>query len=361
VSQSGLQLSVIVPARNASSTLGTVLGAIRASKLPPNSYEIIVVDDCSGDTTAAVAARHADVLVRLNGRIAGPAYARNRGAEVARGEVIAFVDVDVLVAPDTLPRMLNALNASPTLAAVSASRDDDNKAPNFVTEYWNLLLRFGEERYSAGRAHFASGCGAVRREVLESVGKYDEWRFATGCLESLELGQRLHEAGHDVQLDPSIKVTHLTEWTVGAVCREVWRRSVLLARSLGYQRTRAMVPGEVVFTLSRALTPIVAIGATLSLAAAFLPSLYVSSEMVVAVAALLLANHSMHSFFAKSRGIGFAVAAAPLHLCVQGVSAVALCAGWILRDAVGDIVPDATTQAYSEVGLHTWPPIPRRP
>jgi len=361
VSLPQLRLSVIVPARNAASTLGTVLTAVRASQLPPNSYEIIVVDDCSGDASAAIGARYADVVVRLNGRVAGPAYARNRGAEVARGEVIAFVDADVIVAPDTLPRMLAALDTSPTLGGVSASHDDEKEAPNFVTEYWNLLLRFGEERYAAGRAHFASGCGAVRREVLESVGKYDEWRFATGCLESLELGRRLHEAGHDVLLDPALKVSHLTRWTLGSVCREVWSRSVLLARSLGYQRTRALIPGEVVFTLSRALTPIVAIGATLSLAAAFLPGLYVSSETAVALAVLLLANHSMHGFFAKSRGVGFAVAAAPIHLCVQGVSAVALCAGWILRDAVGDIVPDATTQAYSEVGLQTWPPIPRRP
>jgi hypothetical protein len=76
---------------------------------------------------------------------------------------------------------------------------------------------------------------------------------------------------------------------------------------------------------------------------------------------VLLINLPLHRFYAKGRGIGFAILSAPLHICVQVVSAVALCTGWILRDVLGDVSPDATTQAYSEVGLEVWPPVPRRP
>jgi hypothetical protein len=47
-------------------------------------------------------------------------------------------------------------------------------------------------------------------------------------------------------------------------------------------------------------------------------------------------------------------------LFAQAVAGVALCAGWVLRDVFGDASPDATTQAYSEVGLETWPPVPRK-
>jgi hypothetical protein len=49
-----------------------------------------------------------------------------------------------------------------------------------------------------------------------------------------------------------------------------------------------------------------------------------------------------------------------LHIFVQIVAAIALCTGWVLRDVFGDVSPDATTQAYSEVGLEIWPPVPRR-
>jgi len=355
-----LSVSVVVPVRNAAHTLGKVLAALRASELPRASYEVIVVDDSSSDGSAAIAARHADTVIRLNGRVCGPAYARNRGAELARAEVVFFLDPDVVVPSDALPRMLATLATHPSLDAVSASQGESAGAPNFASQYWNLLLRFGEQRHARPFGSFTGGCVAVRRTAFLSAGMYDEWRFGTASLESLEFGQRLHGTGHNTLRDPALEVTRLTQWTVASICREVWQRSVLLARSLGFQRTRVDEPSEVVFTLSRTLTPALAVVATLTLAGAFLPHPYIASETGIALGAVLLSNFSIHRFYANARGIGFAIAAAPLHLCVQIVSAIALCTGWALRDAVGDVLPDATTQAYSEVGLQVWPPVPRR-
>lgn len=355
-----LPLSVVVPIRDAGSTLREVLAAIRASELPRASYEIIVVDDGSTDTSVGIAARYADTVVKLSGRASGPGYARNRGVELARGDVIAFVDGDVAVRPDTLPRMLATLAERPDLDAVSASHDELPGASNFISQYWNLLLRFGEQRYSGRCAQFAPGCGAVRRSAFLSAGMYDEWRFATACLENVELGERLLAAGKGVLLSSELKVTHLKQWNLSAVCREVWGRSRLLARSLGYARMRAAAPSEVVFTLSRMLTPAIALVGTLLLAAAFVPP-SPGVKAIVAMIVLLLTNLPLHRFYTRARGFGFAMLSAPLHICVQIVSVAALCTGWILRDVLGDVSPDATTQAYSEVGLEVWPPVPRRP
>ena len=350
----------MVSVRDSGSTLREVLAAIRASDLPRGSYEIIVVDDASSDSSVAIAARYADTVVKLSGRESGPAYARNRGVELARGEVVAFVDGDVVVRPVTLPQMLATLAERPDVDAVSASRDENSGAPNFISQYWNLLLRFGEQRHSGRCAQFASGCGAVRRSAFLSAGMYDEWRFGTACLESVELGDRLLGAGNGVVLSSELKVTHLKQWDLRSVCQEVWGRSTLLARSLGYFRMSAAAPSDVVFTLSRTLIPTVALLGTLLLAAAFVPSPRAGARTGMAVLALLLTNFPVYRFYARARGFGFAMVAAPLHILVQGVAAVALCIGWILRDVLGDVSPDATTQAYSEVGLEVWPPVPRR-
>jgi glycosyltransferase involved in cell wall biosynthesis len=355
-----LPLSVVVSARDSASTLGRTLAAILASALPRDSYEIIVVDDVSSDGSVAIAARYADTVVKLNGRRCGPAYARNRGVELVRGRHIAFVDGDVVVRPDTLPKMLATLVERPGIDAVSASHDETSGATNFVSQYWNLLLRFGEERHAGRCAQFAVGCGMIRREVFLSAGMYDEWRFATACLENVELGERLRQAGHGVLLSSEVRVAHLRHWDLGSVCEEVWRRSRLLARSLGYLRMSAAVPSEVVFTLTRTLTPAIALLGTLSLAAAFLPPPHAATRGGVVLAALLLTNLPLHRFYLRSRGLAFAVASAPLHIFAQLVAAVALCTGWILRDVFGDTSPDATTQAYSEVGLEMWPPVRRR-
>jgi GT2 family glycosyltransferase len=356
----GLLLSVIVSTLNSRSTLPQVLAAIRGSDLPRKSYEIIVVDDASIDGSAAIAARYADTVVKLTGHSAGPAYARNRGVELASGDVIAFVDGDVVIRPDTLPRLLAILLERPDIDAVSASRNESGGAPNFVSQYWNLLLSFGEQRHSGRCAQFAPGCGVVRRAAFLSAGMYDEWRFDTASMESVELGERLLGAGHGVILSSELTVTHLKQWDFRSVCQEVWHRSSVLARSLGYLRMSAAAPGEVVFTLCRTLIPAVALLGTLLLAAAFVPAPHPSAKFGVALAALLLTNLPVHIFYATTRGFWFATLSAPLHVFVQIVAAIALCTGWVLRDVFGDVSPDATTQAYSEVGLEIWPPVPRR-
>jgi len=161
-------------------------------------------------------------------------------------------------------------------------------------------------------------------------------------------------------LSSELKVTHLKHWDFGSVCQEVWERSRLLARSLGYSRMSVAAPSEVVFTLSRALMPAAALLATLMLAAAFVPPPHVAAKGGIALLALLLTNLPLNRFFASARGLGFAIVSAPLHIFVQIVALAALCTGWILRDVCGDVSPDATTQAYSEVGLDIWPPVPRR-
>ena len=353
-------ISVVVPVRNGTATLGRSLSAIVASDTPRGDFEIIVVDDASSDASATIAARYADTVVRLPGRGSGPAYARNRGAELARGDIIAFLDADVMIRRDTLALTLKIFGEYPGLDAISATHDAQPAAPNFLSQYWNLLLHFGEKEHGGLGANFASGYGVIRRSTLVSAGMYDEWRFKTACVEGLELGQRLERAGHDVLLSPDLQVTHLRHWDLRAVSREVWNRSVLLSRSLGYSRTRASVPSEVVFTLSRATIPALAVVAIVALSAAFLPDPQWPVKGALAFAAILLTNFPLLRFYARERGPGFAALAAPVHLLFQSVGAAGLCVGWLMRDAVGDPLPDATTQAYAEVGLETWPPVPRQ-
>ncbi|HMI48377.1 MAG TPA: glycosyltransferase family 2 protein [Gemmatimonadaceae bacterium] len=352
-------LSVIVPVREGNATLARALNAILASELPRDSYELIVVDDASSDSSPELAARYADTVVRLTARKSGAAYARNRGAELAKGEFLAFVDADVMVRPDTLPRMLTMLADHPELDAVSASHDHAAGAENIVSQYWNLLLRFGEQRHAGTSGNVASPCAIIRRDVFHSAGMYDEWRFETERLEGIEFAQRLEESGRSVFSSRDIPITGLKQWNLLSLCREVWGRSALLARSLGYQRTRVAVPSDVVFTLSRALAPAFAVLCFLVISAAFVPTPNATIKAAIVLLGAIALNFPAYLSFARARGILFAFVVAPLHILMQAVNGLGLCAGWVLRDAVGDREPDATTQAYAEVGVEIWPPVPR--
>lgn len=354
-----IPLSVIVSTRDSAGTLKPVLKAIRGGKLPASSYELIVVDDASADGSVAIAARYADTVVKLSGQQSGPAYSRNRGVELARGEIVVFVDADVVVEAETFLRMLAILAERPDVDAVSASHEGGG-ASNFTSRYWNSLLWFGDQRHSAAGAQFAPACGAVRRRAFLAAGMYDEWRFATASLEGIELGERLLAKGGAGLLTTQLRVSHLRRWSFSSLCREVWGRGEMLARSLGYSRTSALAPSEVIFTLSRSLTPAIALVGTLLLAGAFVYPPHAAAATAMAVSVLLIANLPVHRFYARSEGLIFAIASAPLHLMVQIVAGAALCNGWLLRYLVGDVSRDAKTQAYSEVGLEIWPPVPRR-
>ena len=352
-------LSVVVAVCDGVSTLCRALQAIVDSNLPRDSFELIVVDDASVDGSAAIAARYADTVIRLSARRTGLAYARNRGAEIARADAVAFVDQDVEVRADTFSRMLRSLREHPGLDAISAVRSANPAGQGFISRYWGLLMHYGDARHTGVGGNFGSGCGMIRRSALVESRMFDEWRFGQGTLEGLELGQRLVSQGHDVLLTAGIEVTQLKRWNIGGVLRETFTRSSLLSRSLGYMPTRRSAPGDVVFTLSRAAAPLLAAVSIFGLSASFLPHHDWRISAGIALGIVIVTNARILQTFARERGLLFAILALPVHLVSQAVCVTGLCSGWLMRDAVGDRLPDAATQAYAEVGVEMWPPVPR--
>ena len=92
-------ISVVIPVRNGSEHIDKCLRGFKGSTY--EQYEVIVVDDASTDGTAEVAERAGAKVLRLKEQ-SGPAAARNRGAEEAQGDIILFVDADVVINQDTI-------------------------------------------------------------------------------------------------------------------------------------------------------------------------------------------------------------------------------------------------------------------
>ena len=109
-------VSVIVPVRNGASFLPGAVASIQAQNYP--ALEIIVVDDGSTDDIQDVVARLPAAIRYVRQEPSGPAAARNRGIREARGELIAFLDVDDLWPADNLNIMVDTMSASPKLDVV---------------------------------------------------------------------------------------------------------------------------------------------------------------------------------------------------------------------------------------------------
>ncbi len=89
-----VRISVIVPTYNEEKIVGKCLKAIRAQNF--RDYELIVVDGHSKDNTATMAGKYADKIIFDKGRGAGAA--RNLAARHAKGQIVAFIDADTIVA-----------------------------------------------------------------------------------------------------------------------------------------------------------------------------------------------------------------------------------------------------------------------
>ena len=166
-----LRVSVIVPVFNGARTIEDCLDAILGSSRLAD--ECIVVDDASTDgTSALVTARPGVTLIRSSAR-KGPAVARNKGAAHATGDILVFVDADVLLHPDTLARAISVLENDPGLAAVFGSYDDQPAHPSFLSQYRNLFHHWVHQTGNTESATIWSGCGAVRSDVFLASGGFD--------------------------------------------------------------------------------------------------------------------------------------------------------------------------------------------
>lgn len=355
-------LSVVVPAHNGERVLRETLSALLASDLSRPLWELVVVDDASTDRTAAVAAEYADLVVRLGGRARGPAYARNRGVEASRGDVVVFVDADVVVHADTLGRMARAFAADAGMAALFGSYDAEPRAPGLVSRFRNLLHHHVHQCGAGEAETFWAGCGAVRREVLLEVGMMDAWHFARPQIEDIELGRRLRRHGHRIVLAPEVQCTHLKRWTLrNMVVTDFkdrgtpWMRLLLREGAAGAPATLNLKRAE------KACTGLVAFTSLALVAAVALGSIAAAALALAAVGGVAALNARFYRFLLRQCGVRFALASLPLHLIFYFTGGVAAIVGIVLHLQRRIPAPPRAALAEYQRQRRAWPPPADRP
>lgn len=354
-------LSVIVPAHNAAGILPRSLGALRNSDLARDRWELVVVDDGSADETSLIAARYADTVVTLPGRPHGPAYARNRGFEVTRGDVIVFIDADCVVHSDTLSRFAAFFTENPDVGAAFGSYDTKPPASGVISQYRNLIHHYVHHRNAGDVETFWAGAGGIRREVFAEVGMYDEWHYSRPQIEDIELGARIRNLGRRIVLVPSIQVTHLKKWTLSALIRTDLRdRGIPWARLLMHRGAMMSTVSLNLRWSEKANTILVWLAILFVLAAPVVRSLAPLWVALGCIAIVIVTNVPLWAFFGRVRGPIFAVLVMPAHLMYYLLNGISFGVGLLLQNLIGPPLRDPTTSAYDEVGVERWPPVPTR-
>lgn len=210
-------LSVIVPVWNGADQIGPCLEALRTQDAPVGSFEVIVVDNGSTDTTAEIARTFAGVIVAQE-PLPGSYRARNVGVALARGEWLLFTDADCIPHQDWVRSALQASVAHPD-AGVIGGRVTTFRADggNAACADFDDLFSLDQERNIRVAGKCITANWLCRKEVLLTVGGFDADLKSGG---DVECSRRITAAGYPIVYAPEMQVRHPARATVSDIVRK---------------------------------------------------------------------------------------------------------------------------------------------
>lgn len=230
-----MRLSVVIPIYETWHRVPGLLECLRHQTIDSKEYEIILVDN--GPILMNLASRP-EGCVFLHCDKPGSYAARNRGAEVANGQLLVFTDSDCLPEPDWLANLVEGIDVDEVRAGAVAIQTREK--PNWV-ERFDRVKGIPQQRY-VSRGYGATANLCVPSRLFSSLGGFDESRFSGGdadfCRRAIANGARLSYMEKAVVKHPARssldQVIIKTRRVVGGQIKggRVDRRFLWLARTL---------------------------------------------------------------------------------------------------------------------------------
>ncbi len=198
--------SVIVPLHNGERTIKKCLEGIFSQTVKP--VEVIVVDDCSKDSSVAIAEKFPCKIKKL-GKNSGPAVARNEGARMANGNLLVFVDSDAVLKPNAIEKMVRDYEECPEAACVCGTFSKFSGGAGWFDKFRNLQLYWwhnGKKIDKKFISIFIVTGGSMKREKFFEIGGFNA-AYANADVEDYEMGHRILKK-YKILLDKSIQFDH---------------------------------------------------------------------------------------------------------------------------------------------------------
>jgi glycosyltransferase involved in cell wall biosynthesis len=299
-------ISIVIPNRNGSATIGRCLQAACAAR--DARSEIIVVDDGSTDGSVEIIRQYPCTLVCLD-QHAGAGAARNAGARNATGDYLFFIDADCLLLEHTLAAVRVAIRQHAdaviggTYTMVPADRD-------FFSSFQSVFIHYHETRRHEPD-YIASHALLIRTETFRAAGGFPE-RFLP-IIEDVALSHRLRLEGRQLVMAPDILVRHIFNFSLRRSLANAFRKS-------RYWTIYSLHSGDALSdsgTASRGLKVNVAaflVSALSALTAVAAGRVVLAAGAALPVLAAVAANRGLLRAFRQARGGSFAIFATLYYL-----------------------------------------------
>lgn len=161
-------VSIIIPVKNEEKYIGWCLSSIKKIQYPKERYEVIVIDNGSVDNTVSIVNDHGySVCIKPKLTIAG---LRNYGVGAAKGDIVAFLDADVVVTPEWLKQGVETLMEE-GVGCVGCSPEIPDSA-GWVEKLWHAQVDARPARYE--KDWIESMNMLVRKQAFKEIGGFNE-------------------------------------------------------------------------------------------------------------------------------------------------------------------------------------------
>ena len=202
-------ISVIIPNHNGEKTIGLCLEAAFASKY--TNFEVVVVDDCSSDSSTTFIDNYPCRLIRLS-KHSGASKTRNTGAENSRGEILFFIDADCLLQTNTLEKVASAYMKSGPEVVIGGTYTWLPYDQNFFSIFQSIFIHYSETKNVQNPDYIATHAMLIPADSFKKSGGFNEDFMP--ILEDVEFSHRIKRTGYSLRMDPDIQVQHIFNFTL---------------------------------------------------------------------------------------------------------------------------------------------------
>ena len=203
-------ISVIVPIYNSNETLSECLDGIFSNKV--ENFEVIVVDDKSTDNSVEIAKNYDCKIIELSEN-KGPAFARNTGANSATGDILLFIDSDVIINSDALMNVNQLFeNNKETIFQGIYSHKSNYK--NISTQYQQSFYSYYSWNPKDNYTDILTSCyfSIEKKKFFECGGFNTKIKRATA--EDEEFGYKLIDKGYKILISRELSAHHKVNYSV---------------------------------------------------------------------------------------------------------------------------------------------------